>query len=289
MFAPDEYRLRQVAAVVGDLGASLSQVEAVLGLKVGYRDPGVAKYGLENAILPIGAQFLELVAPTQPGTSAGRYLDRRGGDAGYMLIFQADSAEAHRKRLAQIGVFGIEYCGGEAHGSRTAPAMDGAHDPALSAFAQVHHMTHFHPRDFTGILASIDSAPTVPDWRAPTSDWYPAGTGWRPALTDFCTGLRAVDIQSADPVAAAGQWSRMLALPVEGGERPEIRVSDCTLRFVPPVDADGTGFVRLHVGVRSADRAREAAGQCGALNAAGAVRLAGMEIVLVEEGEVTRL
>ncbi len=283
MFQPDEYRLRQVAAVVGDLAASVAQVEAVLGLKVGYRDPGVAKYGLENAILPIGAQFLELVAPTRDGTSAGRYLDRRGGDAGYMLIFQSGSAEEHRKRLADMGVFGIEYSGGEAYGSRTAPAMDGAHDPALSAFAQVHHMTHFHPRDFTGILASIDSAPTVPDWRMPNSDWYPAGTDWRGSLTQFCTGLRAVDIQSADPAGAAAQWSKMLALPVEGGEAPQIRTSDCTLRFVPPVDADGTGFVALHVGVRSVERARDAAAQCGALDAAGAVHLAGMEIVLVEQ------
>ena len=283
MFQPSEYRLRQVAAVVGDLAASLAQVEAVLGLKVGYRDPGVAKYGLENAILPIGAQFLELVAPTQGGTSAGRYLERRGGDAGYMLIFQANSAEEHRKRLADLGVFGIEYCGGEAHGSRTAPSMDDAHDAGLSAFAQVHHMTHFHPRDFTGILASIDSAPTVPDWRLATSDWYPAGTDWRGSLTEFCTGLRAVEIQSADPAAAAAQWSRMLALAVEGCETPEIRVSDCALRFVPRVDADGTGFVRLHVGVRSADQARAAAAQCGARDATGAVRLAGMEIVLVEE------
>ena len=283
MFDANEYRLRQVAAVVGDLAASVAQVEAVLGLKVGYRDPGVAKYGLENAILPIGAQFLELVAPTQGGTSAGRYLERRGGDAGYMLIFQAASAEAHRKRLSELGVYGIEYCGGEAHGSRTAPSLDGAHDAGLSAFAQVHHMTHFHPRDFTGILASIDSAPNVPDWRAANSDWYPAGTDWRGSLTGFCTGLRAVDIQSADPAAAAGQWSRMLALPVEGGETPEIRASDCTLRFVPPVDADGTGFVALHVGVRSADKARQAAAQCGALDPKGAVRLGGMEIVLVEE------
>ncbi|WP_408586099.1 VOC family protein [Novosphingobium sp.] len=283
MFTATEYRLRQVAAVVGDLAASVAQVEAVLGLKVGYRDPGVAKYGLENAILPIGAQFLELVSPTVPGTSAGRYLDRRGGDAGYMLIFQADSAESHRQRLAEIGVFGIEYCGGEAHGSRTAPSLDGVHDPALSAFAQVHHMTHFHPRDFTGILASIDSAPTVADWRAPTSDWYPAGTDWRGSLTGFCTGLHGVDIQSADPAAAAAQWSRMLALAVEAGETPEIRVSDCTLRFVSPIDADGTGFVTLHVGVRSVEQARAAAAQCGALDAAGSVRLAGMEIVLVEE------
>lgn len=284
MFAATEYRLRQVAAVVGDLAAALAQVEAVLGLKVGYRDPGVAKYGLQNAILPIGAQFLELVAPTQGGTSAGRYLERRGGDAGYMLIFQAASAENHRKRLSELGVYGIEYCGGEAHGSRTAPSLDGSQDPALSAFAQVHHMTHFHPRDFTGILASIDSAPTVPDWRAHHSDWYPAGTEWRGSLTDFCTGLRAVDIQSADPAAAAGQWSRMLDLPVEGGDTLQIRTSDCTLRFVPPVDADGTGFVALHVGVRSAERAREEATKCGALDPKGAVRLAGMEIVLVEEG-----
>ncbi|MCW1381647.1 VOC family protein [Novosphingobium sp. KCTC 2891] len=283
MHRATDYRLRQVAAVVSDLEASLAQVQAVLGLTVGHRDPGVAKYGLVNAVLPIGAQFLELVAPTRPGTPAGRYHERRGGDAGYMLILQAGSAEEHRRRLAGLGVFGIEYCGGEAHGSRTAPSIDGVQDAGLSAFAQVHHMTHFHPRDFTGILASIDSAPTAADWRAPTSDWYPAGTEWRGALTDFCTGIRAVDIQSADPAAAAAQWGRMLDLPVEAEGVPTVRLGDARLRFVAAQDADGTGFVRLEVGVRSAQQARAAAQACAALDAAGRVRLCGMEVELVED------
>ncbi|MCH8977644.1 MAG: hypothetical protein IH945_00160 [Armatimonadetes bacterium] len=52
----------------------------VLGVKVCYRDPGIDHFGLENALLPIGNQLLEVVAPIEAGTAGGRYLERRGGE-----------------------------------------------------------------------------------------------------------------------------------------------------------------------------------------------------------------
>ena len=44
---------------------------------------GSAEFGLENTLMPVGRNFLEVVAPIQEGTAAGRYLDRRGGNGGY--------------------------------------------------------------------------------------------------------------------------------------------------------------------------------------------------------------
>jgi hypothetical protein len=58
-------RLRQIALVAQDLATIETQLNAVLGIQVCYRDAGVGHYGLENALLPIGNQILEVVAPTR--------------------------------------------------------------------------------------------------------------------------------------------------------------------------------------------------------------------------------
>jgi hypothetical protein len=51
-------RLRQVVLVARRLEAALADLTAVLGIDVGYRDPGVAVFGLENAVMPVGDTFL---------------------------------------------------------------------------------------------------------------------------------------------------------------------------------------------------------------------------------------
>ncbi|MEI6419565.1 MAG: VOC family protein, partial [Sphingomonadales bacterium] len=65
-------RLRQVALVARDLETAVGELCSRLGLTVCFHDPGVAAFGLHNALMTIGDQFLEVVAPTQPGTTAGR-------------------------------------------------------------------------------------------------------------------------------------------------------------------------------------------------------------------------
>ncbi|HEY4668483.1 MAG TPA: hypothetical protein VIH05_01760, partial [Tepidiformaceae bacterium] len=79
-------RLRQIALVARELEPVVNDFRNVLGIEVGYRDPGVGRFGLENALMPIGNQLLEVVAPIEEGTAGGRYLERRGGDGGYMVI-----------------------------------------------------------------------------------------------------------------------------------------------------------------------------------------------------------
>ena len=64
-------RIRQIVFAVRDLASAIEQFENILGLSVAYRDPAVATFGLENALLPVGDQFLEIVAPTRSDTAAG--------------------------------------------------------------------------------------------------------------------------------------------------------------------------------------------------------------------------
>ena len=97
-------RLRQIALVAEKLEPVVDDLRSVLGIEVCYRDPGVERFGLENALFPIGNQFLEVVAPTQPGTAGGRYLERRGGDGGYMVITQCDDHAPRRRRVDELGI-----------------------------------------------------------------------------------------------------------------------------------------------------------------------------------------
>jgi hypothetical protein len=94
-------RLRQICLVAEKLAPVEEALSDVLGVKVCYRDPGVGKYGLENALFPIGNQLLEVVAPVEENTAGGRYLDRRGGDGGYMAITQCDDHAPRRAPLAR--------------------------------------------------------------------------------------------------------------------------------------------------------------------------------------------
>ena len=85
------------------LSRCLGDIAAIMGLNVCYRDGNVAKYGLENALLPVDTILLEVVAPFQPGTAAERFLDKTGGRGGYMAIFCCDDPDArgrHAERSA---------------------------------------------------------------------------------------------------------------------------------------------------------------------------------------------
>src|ERR1700761_845879 len=97
-------RLRQIAFIAKALDPIGEQLGKVFGLKVGFRDPGVEYFGLRNVVMPVGGEFLEVVAPFRDDASGARYLKRRGGDAGYMVILQDADAMAHRERLEAKGV-----------------------------------------------------------------------------------------------------------------------------------------------------------------------------------------
>jgi hypothetical protein len=97
-------RLRQVALVARDGGRVTAELGRVFGWTQPFCDPGVGQFGLVNAVFAVGDTFVEIVAPARPDTTAGRYLERRGGDGGYMAIFQVPDLAAARDRVAGLGV-----------------------------------------------------------------------------------------------------------------------------------------------------------------------------------------
>lgn len=246
-----DMRLRQVALVARDLEPVAAQLSAVFGLQTAFRDPAVGVFGLVNVVMPVGGEFLEIVQPVRPDASAARYLARRGGDAGYMVILQAADALAHRARLAGLGVRLI----------------------AESRHAGYQY-THFHPGDFAGVLTSIDSVDADAYWREPMSDWPPAGPAWRDFAAGNATGISAVEVQSRDPAAAARRWAELLERPLADGER--IRLTRGEIRFVAATDADGTGVVGLDIEVPDPAATLAAARDLGALEHEGRLLIGGV-------------
>ncbi|MDO8289526.1 MAG: VOC family protein [Parvibaculum sp.] len=251
-------RLRQIALVAHDLEPLATALHATLGLNVAFRDPGVAVFGLVNVVMPVGGEFLEIVQPVRDDASAARYLKRRNGDAGYMVILQDKDALAHRARLLAAGVRKIA----EHEGRYT--------------------FTHFHPGDFDGVLTSIDSVGNVADHLVSDSDWPPAGPDWRAHLSPAnVLGLPAVTIQSRDPEAAAKRWAAHLASSVSG--KTSVTLTKGEIRFVPPVDADGTGVIGIDIAVRDAAPVLAAAKTHGLTVSGHGFRICGINISLVSE------
>src|SRR4249920_154934 len=88
-------RLRQLALVANDLDPVVDDLKGVFGVEVAFNDPRMKSFSLKNAVIPVGHQFVKVVAPIEDNTADGRYLARRGGDSGYMVILQCDELVTH--------------------------------------------------------------------------------------------------------------------------------------------------------------------------------------------------
>lgn len=241
-------RIRQIALVAADLSRTLADLRVVLGLGEPFADPGVGVFGLGNGVLPVGQHFLEVVSPKQADTSAGRYLQRRGGDGGYMVIFQTRNLDERRERL-------------EGHGVRVVWEI------ALDDIATA----HLHPRDTGGAIVSIDEARPYESWR-----W--AGPSWKEQVrTTRVTGLAGVEIQSEDPEALAQRWARIFELPAGRDPRRLVLDDGGAITFAADTDGRGEGIRTVLLRTSDAEAIRRAAAERGlAVDDDGAVRIGGV-------------
>ena len=69
-------RIRQIVFAAHDLHQSQDVLATLLHLMGPFRDPGVAEFGIDNAVFCFGDQFIEVMSPTQPDTACSRHLDR---------------------------------------------------------------------------------------------------------------------------------------------------------------------------------------------------------------------
>ena len=220
----------------GDLEHVASALRSTLSLDEPFRDPGVGEFGLANTVFALGDCFLEVVSPTRADTAAGRYLTRRGGDGGYMVIFDLEDLEGARSRALGSDV-------------RVVWQID---LPDISG-------THLHPADMRGAIVSIDQSRPYGTWR-----W--GGPQWTGRTGDGAPGrLAGITLAVADPAAVAARWGEVLGVPVIGanggdgssvtsgageshdGDRPALRVDGGEVRFERAPSEREEGLVEIAV------------------------------------------
>ena len=205
-------RLRQLVLAARDLAPAVDRLQDLLGADEVHRDPGVAAFGLTNALVTAGTDVVEVLTPSHEGSAVGRWLDRRDGDGGYMLMVDGPPALLDRARLARLGARVV-------------------HETVLPDIEDV----HLHPKDVGGVLLALDTVRPPGSWR-----WAgPAWTGTAPAVRG---GLRAVTVAVADPARAARRWAELLDLPEP--EHAELRLDDGRQRLAfAPADGAREGVV----------------------------------------------
>jgi Glyoxalase-like domain len=235
-------RLRQIALVARELGGVREDLFAVLGLHADFKDPGVAEFGLQNSVMALGDTFLEVVAPVEENTPAGRFLARRGGDGGYMVLVQVDDLAQRRAEVERLGVRVVwEVKGKQAAGF------------------------HMHPKDVGGAIVSFDQM-----W--PPDSWKWAGPDWEHRRAANVSTIIAVDIQSPDPRAMASRWSEVFNRPAAGNT---LELESGCIRFVPDEDGRGPGVSAVDLSATDTEAAIAAARQRGLSVDGNEIRICG--------------
>ena len=242
-------RLRQLV-IAAESRETADQLQKTLALGNPFADPGVAEFGLENAVFAIGDQFLEVVWPVKEDAPVQRFLKRNGGPGGYMAIFQTDDLATARKRLDGAGI-------------RRVWNID-LDDIAAS---------HIHPADVGAAIVSVDEAHPWESWRWAGPDWQSN------AIEGELTGAI---LQSPDPNALASRWAAALGVPAS--THPDVtRISledDATLIFQNGTDTRLEGFC---ITIDNAMKALERADKLSLMSVGDAVWIGGVRLVLNNE------
>lgn len=185
-------RLRQVVLAAHERAPVEQALRELLAASAAHHDPDVGRFGLTNAVLAAGCDFVEVVSPSVPGTAAGRWLTRNGGDGGYMLMVDGPPTLTASDRLAALAVR-------EVHRVELPDVVD----------------VHLHPRDTGGVLLALDAVDPAGSWR-----W--AGPAWTGSSPTCAGGLREVTVAVPDPGEVVRRWAALLDVPAVG---------DCRLRL----------------------------------------------------------
>ena len=211
-------QLRQIALVAEFLEPIIEDLSHILGVNACFIDDGVGIWGLENTLLAVGNNFMEVVAPIETNTAAGRYLERRKGNGGYMVICQVDS-HAEQLEVKERAL---------ASGVRIAWERETDHN----------HLMQLHPRDMIASFLEVD-------WDQHNDfdgNWEPAGgLGWKTKVDQSSVvDMVGVELQGAHPEALAQRWAKILGLPMR--DDLTVVIDNATLRFVEATDGRGPGL-----------------------------------------------
>ena len=204
--------LRQLVMVSSLRDPIVDSLCKLFDIKVSFNDPGVGHFGLENAVLPVGTDFLEVVSPVEKNTTAARYLDRRSGDGGYMVIIQVDDFSDVQNNVKENNVTVV---------------WESEHPEARAM--------HLHPKEMGGAILSLD-------WMNPKESWKWAGPNWKQFVnTSTINRFVGVEIQSDNPEAMKIKWQSVLRVHENKIRDNEIKLDNTWIRFVEDEDGRGPG------------------------------------------------
>jgi methylmalonyl-CoA epimerase len=130
-------KIEHVALAVADIDAAIAHYKDVWGLEVAHRER-VEDQGVEEAMLPLGDSYLQLLGATGPDTTVGKFLERRG-EGLHHIAHEVDDLEAELRQLKEKGVASIDE----------KPRRGG----------RGHMVAFVHPKSNHGLLVELIQAP----------------------------------------------------------------------------------------------------------------------------------
>jgi hypothetical protein len=225
-------RLRQVCLAAPTLAPWVGPLQRLLALGEPYVDPHVAKYGLVNAVLAVGHQFIELVAPVRDDAPLHRFLARHPGGAGYIVILDNDRIDARRQHLQALGARLV---------------TDLSHDGF--------HTLQVHPRDAGACMLEFDHTDGGEAWDGP---YAPAGPHWQQQLRPGrVSGIAGVVLRAADAPALAARWAALIGVATtadatadttaDAQGRLQLLLPGGFIAFEPAAPGEADGLVEIEL------------------------------------------
>ena len=125
--------LHHIGIAIADLDASLVEYQRQYEVEATHREV-IESQGVEEAMIPVGGSYVQLIQPLSPDTPVGRFLEKRGEGLHHMAYVVADLEQA----LAHLEAEGVDLIDKE-------PRMGGGGTKV--AFV--------HPRAFAGTLVEL--------------------------------------------------------------------------------------------------------------------------------------
>ncbi|KAK2741378.1 hypothetical protein FQN57_005662 [Myotisia sp. PD_48] len=240
MASPSPTRLRQIALVAKDIDLAQMLLCTVLDTEVIFVDPAVTRW------VAIGGDVVEVVSPTQPNTTAGRILEKRG-DGGYMIIMQTLDAVRQRGYIESNNLRKVIY----------------SHSKPESVCIQ------YHPKGVKGgVIPELDSHNTDvnnPDPLGnPYSPWHASGPSYSAYSAGMkrCSHLKLVNVTcrlapgDSDIQAAVQQWTDTFSVPKGNG--PSLAFTNADMSFVPGLEGYSEGISSITLSTEGDDRLKRA-------------------------------
>lgn len=131
-------KIEHVALAVADIEAAIAHYAGVWGLQVEHRER-VDDQGVEEAMLPLGHSYLQLLGATGPETTVGKFLERRG-EGLHHIAYEVDDLEG---ALAELK-------------AKDVPLID----EAPRRGGRGHLVAFIHPKGNHGLLVELIQRPS---------------------------------------------------------------------------------------------------------------------------------